>query len=92
MVGANVGESENQMGSPNTNGRKFSNSHTKGFKNEETKNLRKFDFTSKVVKPFSHALGPPFIARRRDFYISRLPSNLENILHVNMYKNVFYIM
>jgi hypothetical protein len=33
----------------------------------------------------------PFIGRRRDFYIPRLPSNLRNILSVNMYTNVFYI-
>jgi hypothetical protein len=33
----------------------------------------------------------PFIGRRRDFYILRLPSNLENILNVNMYMNVLYI-
>jgi hypothetical protein len=33
-----------------------------------------------------------FIGRRRDFYIPRLPSNLGNILNVNAYKNVFYIL
>jgi hypothetical protein len=33
----------------------------------------------------------PFIGRLGDFYIPRLPSNLENIPSVTMYKNVFYI-
>jgi hypothetical protein len=43
------------------------------------------------VNPFTRALGPPFIGIRRDFYILRLPSNLENISSVNMCMNVFYI-
>jgi hypothetical protein len=43
------------------------------------------------VNPFTCAIGPPFIERRRDFCIPRLPSNLENIPSVNMYMNVFYI-
>jgi hypothetical protein len=34
---------------------------------------------------------PPFIGRRRDFYIPRLPSNLKNIPSVNTYMNVLYI-
>jgi hypothetical protein len=63
----------------------------KELKNEETKNLRKPVFALKVVNPFRHALGPLFIERRRDFYIPRLPSDLKNILNVNMYTNVFYI-
>jgi hypothetical protein len=42
------------------------------------------------VNPFTRALEPPFIGKRKDFYILRLPSNLENIPGVNMYKNVFY--
>jgi hypothetical protein len=33
----------------------------------------------------------PFIGRRRDFYISKVPSNLSNIPNVNTYMNVFYI-
>jgi hypothetical protein len=60
-------------------------------KDGETKNLRKPVLASKVVNPFIRALAPPFIGRRRDFYIPRLPSNLENIPSVNMYMNVFYI-
>jgi hypothetical protein len=34
---------------------------------------------------------PPFIWRRRDFYTSKIPSNLGNIPGVSMYMNVFYI-
>jgi hypothetical protein len=33
----------------------------------------------------------PFIGRRREFYIPKIPSNLRNIPSVNMYMNVFYI-
>jgi hypothetical protein len=58
---------------------------------EGTKNPRKPALASKVVNPLTRALAPPFIGRRRDFYIPRLPSNLENIPNENMYKNVFYI-
>jgi hypothetical protein len=32
-----------------------------------------------------------FYREKMDFYISRLPSNLENIPNVNMYTNVLYI-
>jgi hypothetical protein len=46
---------------------------------------------SKVVNPFTRDLAPPFIGRRRDFYILRIPSNLRNIPSVNTYINVFYI-
>jgi hypothetical protein len=88
MVGANVGGSENRMGAPNT---RFQNDHKKACKSEGTRFRRKSDFTSKVVSPFTCALEPPFIGRRRDFYIPRLSWNLKNILSVNMYKNVFYI-
>jgi hypothetical protein len=54
-------------------------------------NPRKTVFTSKVVDQFTCVLVPSFIGRRRDFYIARLPPNLENIPNVNMYMNVFYI-
>jgi hypothetical protein len=37
---------------------------------------------SKVVNPFTCALTPPFIGRRRDFYIPKVPSNLRNIPNV----------
>jgi hypothetical protein len=58
---------------------------------EGTQNPRKPVLVSKVVNPFTRALVPPFIGRRGDFYIPRLPSNLENISNVNMSMNVFYI-
>jgi hypothetical protein len=61
------------------------------FMKEETKNLPQTALASKVVNPFTCALVPPFIGRRRDFYIPKIPSNLRNIPSVNMYKNVFYI-
>jgi hypothetical protein len=87
-MGANVGGSENWKESPNTRASRASAQFTK---DRETKNLRKHVLTSKVVNPFTRALVPPFIGRRREFYIPRLPSNLENIPSVNMYKNVLYI-
>jgi hypothetical protein len=87
-VGANVGGSENWKESPNTRVMKASMQFTK---DRETKNLRKPALASNVVNPFTRALAPPFIGRRRDFYIPRLPLNLGNIPSVNMYKNVFYI-
>jgi hypothetical protein len=58
---------------------------------EETKNLLKIAQASKVVSPFTRALSPPFIGRRRDFYIPKLPLNPRNIPNVNTYMNVFYI-
>jgi hypothetical protein len=58
---------------------------------EETKNLQKTALTPKVMDPFTRALTPPFIGRRRDFYIPKIPSNPGNIPSVNMYMNVFYI-
>jgi hypothetical protein len=58
---------------------------------EETSNLLKTAQTSKVVTPVTRALAPPFIGRRRDFYIPKVPSNLRNIPNVNTYMNVFYI-
>jgi hypothetical protein len=60
---------------------------------EETgiKNPRRLVFSSNVVNPFTRAPRPPFIGRWRDFYIPRLPPNLENIPNVNMYMNVLYI-
>jgi hypothetical protein len=87
-VGANVGGSENQMESPNT---RVANKSTQITKKEGIKNLRKSVLASKVVNPFICALTPPFIGRRKDFYITRLSSNLKNIRNVNMYMNVFYI-
>jgi hypothetical protein len=79
--------SENWMEATNT---RFQNKHKKACKSEGTRFLRKSVSVSKVVNPFTCALEPPFIGRRRDFYILRLSSKLNNILSVNMYKNVFY--
>jgi hypothetical protein len=87
-VGANVGVSENRMEFPNTRAR---NKCTKVTKGGKTRNPRKSVFSSKVVNPFTRALAPPFIGIRRDFYIPRLPLNLENIRGVNACMNVFYI-
>jgi hypothetical protein len=83
-----VGGSENRKGSPNTRATKEDAQFTK---DRETRNLRKSVLTSKVVNPFTRALTHPFIWRRRDFYIPRIPSNIRNIPSVNMYMNVFYI-
>jgi hypothetical protein len=46
---------------------------------EETKNLWKHVLASKVVNPFTRALAPPFIGRRRDFL------HLENTLWSRVY-------
>jgi hypothetical protein len=45
----------------------------------------------KSCVPLTHALAPPFIGRRRDFYIPKTPSDSRNIPSVNTYMNVFYI-
>jgi hypothetical protein len=58
---------------------------------KETKNLQKHIVASKVVNPLHVPSRPPFIGRRRDFYIPKIPSNPKNILSVNMYVNVFNI-
>jgi hypothetical protein len=58
---------------------------------KDTRNLPKTAQASKVVNPFTRALAPPFIGRRRDFYIPKVPSNSRNIPNVNTYMNVFYI-
>jgi hypothetical protein len=56
---------------------------------EKTKNLLKTAQASKVVSLFTRALTPPFIGRRRDFYIPKVPWNPRNIPNVNTY--IFYI-
>jgi hypothetical protein len=88
-VGANVGGDPKIGWSPRT--QRVTNKSTQVTKDGETKNLRKPVLVSKVVNLFTCALAPPFIGRRRDFYIPRIPSNLENIPSVNTYMNVFYI-
>jgi hypothetical protein len=73
--------SKNRMESPNT---RLRSKQTKLAKRLGTKNPQNSVLASKVVDPFTRNLVPPFIGRRRDFYIPRLPSNLENIPSVNM--------
>jgi hypothetical protein len=51
------------MEPPNTGEEKFKNEYKKILKKAETRNLRKPDFSSKVVNPFTRALGSPFIGR-----------------------------
>jgi hypothetical protein len=80
-----------RKGPPNTCVESLPNEYANVLKNTETRNLRKSVLASKVVNPFRRAIGPPFIGRQRDFYIPKIPSNLKNILSVNMYKNVFCI-
>jgi hypothetical protein len=87
-MGANVGGFENQKGPPN---KRVTKESVLYMKDRETKNLWKSVLTSKVVNSFTRALAPPFIGKRRDFYIPRLPSNLGNIPSVNMYTNVLCI-
>jgi hypothetical protein len=50
---------------------------------EETENLLQTAQVSKVVNPFTRALTPPFIERRKDFYIPIIPLNSKNIPSVN---------
>jgi hypothetical protein len=91
-VGANVGGPKIRWGPWTQELRtRVTNESAQVTKSGETKNLRKPELASKVVNPFTCALAPPFIGRREDFYIPRLPSNLRNIPNVNTYKNVFYI-
>jgi hypothetical protein len=90
-----LGVSENSDGIPEHRSTRMQNIRTFKFgtqiTKEETKNLQKTAHVSKVVNLFTRALAPPFIGRRRDFYIPKIPSNLWNIPSVNMYTNVFYI-
>jgi hypothetical protein len=54
-------------------------------------NLPSGGTSSKNLNPFTRALTPPFIGRRRYFYIPKTPSSSKNIPNVNTYKNVFFI-
>jgi hypothetical protein len=92
-VGANVGGYPKiRIRSPNTREKYMQTFKSEAhMTQEETKNPLKTVHASKVVNPFTCALAPPFIGRRRDFYIPKIPSNLGNITSVNMYMNVFYI-
>jgi hypothetical protein len=51
----------------------------------------KFCTRFKSCEPLYTCPRAPFIGRRRDFYIPKLPSNLKNIPDVNMYLNILYI-
>jgi hypothetical protein len=91
MVGANVGGVWKFRWNPRTReeGKSIRSSTLMTW--EETRNLLKTAQTSEVVNAFTRALAPPFIGRRRDFYIPKVPSEPRNIPSVNMYMNVFYI-
>jgi hypothetical protein len=78
-VDANVGGPKNRWESPNT---RVWNKSTRVAKSKETENLLKPEHASKVVNPFTRALAPTFIGRRRDFYIPKIPSNLRKIFLV----------
>jgi hypothetical protein len=82
------GGSENRMESPNT---RFRNDHTKVAEKEGDKESPKACTRLKSCESLYTCPRAPFIRRRRDLYIPRLPSNLKNIPSVNMYMNVFYI-
>jgi hypothetical protein len=90
-VGANVGGSRIEW-NPRTYVRR--NSRIYARKNLRTRRQEIFEnltSSSKSRESLYACPRTPFIGRRRDFYIPRLPSNLENIPSVNMYMNVFYI-
>jgi hypothetical protein len=58
---------------------------------KETVNLLQTAQVSKIVNPLTRVLAPPFIGRRRDFYIPKTPLHSKNIPNVNTYMNVFFI-
>jgi hypothetical protein len=79
-----------RMRSPNTRERKVSTfKYTDDAKGD--KESPKDCFSLKSCESFTRALAPPFIGRRRDFYILKVPSNPRNIRNVNTYMNVFCI-
>jgi hypothetical protein len=69
---------KNQTKPPNTS-EKIQEQTCKRTQESKTKNLWKSVLSLKVVNPFTHSLGLPFIGRRRDFYIPKFPSDLKNI-------------
>jgi hypothetical protein len=93
-VGANVGGvSVNLDEIPKHKSRECTNVQVRNSIHERgDKESPKIAHASKVVNPFTRALTPPFIERRRDFYIPKIPSNQRNIPSVNMYMNVLYIL
>jgi hypothetical protein len=68
-----LGVSENSDETPRTWVQGKSKRSSTQMTREETKNLLKTAHTSKVVYLFTRALAPPFIGRRRDFYIPKIP-------------------
>jgi hypothetical protein len=86
------GLSENPDKIPEHERRKYANVQVRGTDDARgDKESPKDAHASKVVNPFTRALTPPFIGRRRDFYIPKILSNLGNIPNVNIYMSVFYI-
>jgi hypothetical protein len=91
MVGANVGGvSENPDGFPEHGREKVLSARSSAVvRQKETENPPLVAQIPKILNPFTCALAPPFIGRRRDFYIPKTPWNSKNIPNVNPYKNVF---
>jgi hypothetical protein len=85
-----LGVSENSDETPNTRGMKVNTFKYTGDARRD-KESPKDCSNLKSCDPVTRALTPPFIEKRRDFYIPKVPSNLRNILNVNTYMNVFYI-
>jgi hypothetical protein len=83
------GYPKNSDGSPNTREREFLTRSNIVLGRKEAMNLPVDGTSSNNLNPFTRALAPPFIGRRRDFYISKTPSSSKNIPNVNTYKNVF---
>jgi hypothetical protein len=83
---------KNPDGIPEHKSKEYTNVQVRNSIHERgDKESPKIAHASKVVNLFTRAFVPPFIGRRRDFYISKIPSNLRNIPSVNMYMNVLYI-
>jgi hypothetical protein len=74
-VGANVGGIRKSGLDPRTRekGKTDTFSSSTQMTLKETWNLQKTAQASKVVNPLTRALAPPFIGRRREFYISKIP-------------------
>jgi hypothetical protein len=81
-----------RMGSPKHGREKVLSTRSSAVvKQKETENLPLVAQIPKNLNPFTCALAPPFIGRRRDFYILKTLSSSRNISNVNTYKNVFFI-
>jgi hypothetical protein len=62
-----------QMSSPNTTERKFLTRSNTVSERKETMNLPSDGTSSKNLNPFTRALAPPFIGRRRTFTFPKCP-------------------